>query len=130
MLTKIKNWIIHLFGGFTEQELENKLDEKEKLIDLNEKCLMQSERNLRSAKNKIEYWKDKYYSFFEIMKTVQSEIKLSDRFYLTENNAIEKARSEVVWQLGEAVYPFAKHRVADGVYIAKVEVVDYVEAWK
>lgn len=72
------------------------------------------------------YWKGYEEGKSEASKsltTAQSELRLSEHITFTADDVIERGKNFVIRQLGEAVYPYAKHFITkDGVYIASVEV--------
>lgn len=112
MCKKIKNWLIEKLGGYTEEEHT-------------ERCKNYEADRKAVFKVATEYF-DKYNDAKKIISnltTVQSELRVDPKFGYTPDNVIEASKAQTMFNLGRAVYPYAKHFVTeDGLYICSVEV--------
>lgn len=102
--TKEAEEAIHLLGGFTEKDALELMEEANKMALLGHEKLA------------------------ERLTTVQSELRVDPKFGYTPDNVIEASKAQTMFNLGRAVYPYAKHFVTeDGLYICSVEVLEAEE---
>lgn len=123
IIKKLKCWLIHLLGGYTEEEYDYVIGKWEKTLELNDKLYEIEENRLRIAENATKYWCGKYTSLEKTLRTVESYITIDSALGYTEGNVIAESKQQTYYQLGKAVYPYAKHFItSDGKYIATVNV--------
>lgn len=60
IIKKIKNWLIHLLGGYTRKEYNRVMDKWENTLDNFDKMNKLNDKHLRIAENAIECWHERY----------------------------------------------------------------------
>lgn len=123
-----KNWLIGKLGGKSKAEYDGKCKElrdvKNELSAARKKLHDQFEEMVLIERYHDE-WYDKYAALSKGIKTAQAEVRVVNYGPGGQNfdQLKSHARKEIIRQLGEAVYEYAKHTVTDtGDYIVDVNI--------
>lgn len=113
-----KNWLIGKLGGKSKAEYDGKckeLDDVKNELSAARKKLHDQFEEMVLLERHHDEWYDKYTAMAKRIKTAQAEICVinygpdGQSFNLLKTHA----RKEIIRQLGEAVYEYARHTVTD-----------------